>query len=220
MSASALFLAIQANDAATVTDLVEALPDLLTARSPSGLTPLLFAAYYQRPQMAQLLMDLGAPVSAHEAAACGAGPRLREQLMSHPELLHQDSPDGFSLLGLCAFFGHTDLAAELIGLGASVDRPSQNTMQVRPLHSAAAGNHTELAELLLAHGADVDARQHGGFTPLMAAAQNGNLELVRVLLDRGADPLMQTEDGRDALSLASEEGHTAVVQLLTELNPR
>ena len=210
----ALFQAIQAGDAATVTDLVEARAELLTAASPSGLSPLLFAAYYHRPQMAALLMELGAPVSVFEAAAVGAEDRLREAVTADPALLGTYSPDGFSLLGLCAFFGHTLAARWLIAQGADPNAVSRNPMQVTPLHSAAAGDHLPLAVLLLDAGANPNAAQHGGYTPLHSAAQNGNPELVGLLLRAGADPQVRTDEGHDPLALARENGHAPVVALL------
>jgi uncharacterized protein len=215
----ALFQAIQAGDAATVTDLIEARAELLSSVSPSGLSPLLFAAYYHRPHMADLLIELGAPVSVFEAAANGAQIRLEAALDADPALLHALSPDGFSLLGLTAFFGHEQAARMLVALGADVNAASQNPMQVAPLHSAAAGNHTVLARLLLEAKANPNVVQHGGYTPLHSAAQNGNLELVRLLLKQGADPLARTEEDHDAQALAEQNGHPEVAALLqTRLN--
>lgn len=213
---TALFQAIQAGDAATVTDLIEARAELLSAQSPSGLSPLLFAAYYHRPQMAALLIELGAPVSVFEAAATGAESRLHAALAADPSLLHTISPDGFSLLGLSAFFGHTLVARDLIMLGADVNAPSQNAMNVTPLHSAVAGDHAGLARLLLDAGASVHAVQHGGYTPLHSAAQNGNLALARWLLERGASPDARTDDGHSPLDLARQNEHQGVVAFLDQ----
>ena len=210
----ALFQAIQAGDAATVTDLIEARAELLSASSPSGLSPLLFAAYYHRPQMAALLMGLGAGVSVFEAAAVGAEDRLLVMLEADPALLHAHSPDGFSLLGLACSFGHEAAARALLALGADVNTVSRNAMRVTPLHSAAAGEYPALAALLLAAGANVDAVQHGGYTPLHSAAQNGNLPLARLLLEQGADPATQTDEGQTAQALATENGHAEVALLL------
>ncbi|MGY2892926.1 ankyrin repeat protein [Deinococcus sp. UYEF24] len=210
----ALFQAIQAGDAATVTDLIEARADLLSAQSPSGLSPLLFAAYYHRPHMAALLIALGAPVSVFEAAATGAEDQLHAALEADPALLHATSPDGFSLLGLCAFFGHSLPAKALLNLGADVNAVSRNAMQVTPLHSAAAGSHAPLLHLLLAAGANPNAAQHGGYTPLHSAAQNGQPELVQALLEAGADPQAKTDEGQTALALALENLHPEVAALL------
>lgn len=213
--AAPLFQAITASDAASLTDMIEARPALLRSRSPSGLSPLLYAAYYGRPQMATLLIGLGAPVSPFEAAAAGSAVRLLALLDDDPALLNALSPDGFSLLGLCAFFGHDDLAASLLARGADVNAPSRNSMAVTPLHSAAAGRHLALALALLRAGAEVNAAQHGGFTPLMSAAQNGDLELARALLAAGADPQARNAAGQRACDLAREEGHHELADLCT-----
>ena len=44
------------------------------------------------------------------------------------------------------------------------------------------GGITDSRAVLLAHGADVNAAKHGGWTPLHAAAQNGDVELARLLI--------------------------------------
>lgn len=48
--------------------------------------------------------------------------------------------------------------------------------------------HAEVAEYLLAHDSDMEARDNGGNTPLHVAAQNQQTTLVQILLDSGADP--------------------------------
>ncbi len=60
-------------------------------------------------------------------------------------------------------------------------------MQNTPLHAAAAGRHLEVIAILLAHGANVNARQQGGWTALHAAAQNGDVEIAKLLIAHGAD---------------------------------
>lgn len=214
-AATDLFQSIHANNLEGVRQLLQAQPELLTALSPTGLSPVLFATYYHRPEITRLLIGAGAPLSAFEAAATGELAALRARLEAQPDLLDTLSPDGFSLLGLAAFFGREEVAAELLARGADVNRPSANALQVQPLHSAASGDHTALALRLLAAGADVNAQQHGGFTPLMSAAQNGNVALVRALLAAGADPAAHTDDAQDAAALAHEEGHTSVLAILS-----
>lgn len=214
-AASDLFAAIHANNLEGVRLLITADAGLLTALSPTGLSPVLFATYYGRPEIMHLLIGAGAPLSVFEAAATGELAPLLAQLDADPDLVNAVSPDGFSPLGLAAFFGREEVAAELLARGAAVNRPSTNAMRVQPLHSAAAGDHTALALRLLAAGADVNAAQHGGVTPLMSAAQNGNPALMEALLAAGADPAARTEDGQDAAALAREEGHAAVVAILS-----
>jgi hypothetical protein len=56
-----------------------------------------------------------------------------------------------------------------------------------PLHFAASQGHKEVAELLLARGANVNARlKYYGGTPLHVAATNGHKSIVALLLEKGA----------------------------------
>jgi len=55
-----------------------------------------------------------------------------------------------------------------------------------PLHAAAANRQVDVAELLLARGADVNAKDGSGFTPLALAANSKNDVMVLVLLEHGA----------------------------------
>ncbi|MCC2333779.1 ankyrin repeat domain-containing protein [Cellulomonas wangsupingiae] len=87
----------------------------------------------------------------------------------------------------------------LLELGADVH--ADGATVGTPLHAAAASLHAENAALLLAHGADVDARNRDGLTPLELALRScSNIDLeraapfARLLLDAGATrtPAMST----------------------------
>jgi ankyrin repeat protein len=210
-----LFLAIQANDDATVRDLVQGDPALLRAVSPMGVSPVLFATYYGRHGMAHTLIQEGATLDVFEAAAVGDAARVQTLVAGDPGLVNAVSPDGFTPLGLSAFFGRADVAQHLLEHGADVTAVSHNAMRVQPLHSAVAGNHEALARVLVAAGADVNAEQADAFTPVMSAAQNGNAALVAFLLSCGARADALTADGRTAADLAREEGHVDILALLS-----
>jgi len=64
-----------------------------------------------------------------------------------------------------------------------------------------ASGDKEIVELLLAHGAEVDARDDDGFTALLVAAEMGRVDTVQTLLDHKADVNAKTNDGRAALYL-------------------
>ena len=68
---------------------------------------------------------------------------------------------------------------------------------------------------LLDAGAQVNARQHGGFTPLHEAAQNGDAELVALLLSRGARRSLTTDKELTAYDLAYEAGHHEIAARLS-----
>jgi len=56
-----------------------------------------------------------------------------------------------------------------------------------PLHRAAQLGHKDVAELLLAKGANVNDRANTGDTPLHAAALNSHMDVAELLLAKGAD---------------------------------
>jgi ankyrin repeat protein len=198
-----------------VTELIRDNPALVDARSESGASVVVLAAYYGQPQVASLLVERGAKVDIFEAAMTGSIGRLQEILVAQPELAEAVAPDGFQPLGLASFFGHRSTVELLLGRGVEVNSPSRNEQHVMPLHSAAAGQHLEIARLLLKHGADPNTRQSGGFTALHAAAQNGQVEMVELLIEHAADIEAKSEDGRIPLDFAREGGHERVVRLLT-----
>ncbi|HYF66219.1 MAG TPA: ankyrin repeat domain-containing protein, partial [Herpetosiphonaceae bacterium] len=102
----------------------------------------------------------------------------------------------------------------LLAAGADANTRSTNSMANTPLHAAAAGQQADLALLLLEHGAEINATQHGGFTALHSAAQNGQIELVNLLLARGADPAALADGGRTARDFAADGAHEAVLAVL------
>jgi ankyrin repeat protein len=211
------FAAIKGGDTAGVTQLLDAEPALVNARDENGLSAALTAAYHQEPDIARLLVQRGAELNVFEACTVGELPRVKALVEQQPELINAYAPDGFQPLGLAAFFGHTGIVEYLLQKGAVVNSPSRNAMRVMPLHSAVANKRTEIAQLLLDHGADVNATQADNFTPLHEAAQNGMLDVTQWLLDRGANinPRLSSS-GKTPLALAIEHQHEAVAELLRQ----
>ena len=79
------------------------------------------------------------------------------------------------------------------------------------LHQAAS---TELLNLLVNAGADVNMQGDMGWTALHQAAAGGHPEVLKLLVDAGADVNMVTGMGSTALYLAAQNGHTVVINLL------
>ena len=212
---SDVFAAIAAGDAEQVRGLAEQDPSVATRRDVNGVSALLQARYRWREDLVEILLAGDPELNVFEAAALGRTGRVAELVEQAPELVDSVAPDGFTPLQLASFFGHRETVEQLLEHGADVALPARNDMAVMPLHAAAASNQNEVARLLLANGAPVNARQQGGYTPLHSAAANGNVELVRLLLEHGADATAQTAKGQSARDLARERGHDELVRLLT-----
>ena len=92
-----------------------------------------------------------------------------------------------------------------------------NKAECTPLHKAAQSGNAEVAELLLKHGAAVEARDKNGFTPLHTAASFNQTKVVDVLLRSGAN-----KEARDSINMAtplyfpSVAGYMEVVKVLVD----
>jgi len=84
------------------------------------------------------------------------------------------------------------------------------------LHCAADEGHAEICRVLLAAGADVDARAEEGSTPLHYAAYKGHVETVKLLLEAKASVTVKDNQGSTPLHYAAYKGHVETVKLLLE----
>ncbi|MCP5114698.1 MAG: hypothetical protein GY953_28040 [bacterium] len=199
-----------------IRELLEADPAVGSYRNESGQSAVLLAKYHRQQEAVALLLDLGVELNIYEAAAVGDGERVGQLIEEDRLRLNSFSQDGFSPLMLAAFFGNTDVAADLIAGGADVNATSKNPMRLRAIHLAAAGRNLEIVRRLVKAGADVNATQQQGFTPMHAAANNGDEEMVRFLLAHKADRNARSEGQQTALDIAMTEGHAGVAKLLGE----
>lgn len=134
-------------------ELLAADASLATAYSADGFTALHLAAFFGKPEAAELLLVRNADVDA----------RGRGWMTGTP--LHS-----------AASANHTDVATVLLNAGAD-----PNTKQAggwTPLHAAAMNGNRELVELLLAHGADPAATNDDGATVLALAEGKGDADAV------------------------------------------
>ncbi len=97
----------------------------------------------------------------------------------------------------------------LLERGAQPNRPARAWSA---LHYAAFAGHAELAETLLAAGADVNARSTNGSTVVMMAAREGHADLAQRLLAAGANPALKNDYGDDAVAWAMRQGHYGIAR--------
>jgi ankyrin repeat protein len=82
------------------------------------------------------------------------------------------------------------------------------------LHLAVKKNEPEIINLLILHGADVNARDQTGMTPLMAAASAKQKKNLHVLLSSGADIDATDNRGFTTLMRAVAQGSPEIVEIL------
>jgi ankyrin repeat protein len=167
-------------------------PALARLRDELG-TPLLHhAAEALAPELVVLLLEKGANVTEQDENGETALHRVADMLPREPAAAAQ-------------------MASLLIDRGA--DPNARNWDDVTPLHQGVRRRNLAVVEVLLARGADVNARDRGrGSTPLRRAISGTGasgtagtralmLPLARLLLEHGADP--QARDKRGVSVLAS-----------------
>ena len=206
--------AVTDGDAARVRELLKKNPSLAKTRGQDGTSALLQAVYRGHDRIVSLLLDSGIELDIFEAAATGRTERVRALLKSKPDLANAFAPDGFTPLGLAAFFGHLEAVKVLLDGGAEVNVSSRNALKAVPLRSAAVAGHLDIARLLIARGADVNARGEGGESPLHEVAGGGRIEFARLLLDHGAEVNARGDDGKTPLTVAIENKQTEMASFL------
>jgi ankyrin repeat protein len=105
-----------------------------------------------------------------------------------------------------------DLAGVQAELDKGVDVGAKDEFGRTPLYLAAENGRKQVAELLIAKGADVNAKN--GFTPLHRAAYQGHKEIAELLIANGADVNAKDDDGRTPLHYAAKYATKEVVELL------
>jgi ankyrin repeat protein/beta-lactamase regulating signal transducer with metallopeptidase domain/Tol biopolymer transport system component len=199
----------------------------VSAKDEQGRTPLHWAAWYGRGEVAELLIAKAADVNETDAsrqtplhlAADFGGTLVPELLLAKGAQIDARDNAGNTPLHAAADFPSVgkDLLELLIAKGADVK--ARNEAGQTPLHRVSMirrlDKRIELtAQVLLAHGAEVDAKDESGRTPLHFAVENGNQKLVDVLVAKGADLEAKNAAGATALHLAAANGRSDLVELL------
>lgn len=206
--------AVQSGDVVKIRSLLQEDPAVAAAKDANGVSAVMHAFYYRRPEIADLLLAAKSDLDIFEATAAGKVDAVSEILVRDPQAVKSWSGDGFSALHFAAFFNQPEIATILIRHCADVSAASKNAMKVTPLHSAAAAHSGGIVRTLVENGAAPNARQEGGWTALHEAAQIGDKEMVKTLLEHGADPQAKSDSGKTPMEMAAAKGHEAIVTLL------
>lgn len=192
-------------------------PDAANGRTAQGISLLQYAAYFRNRETIEIIMRFKKELDIFESATIGDEPSVTSWLQSRAELVNGFSSDGFTPLGLAAYFGHLEVAKLLLDHQADPNIAASNQMRVAPLHSACAVSNYEIVALLIRAGADVNAKQMHGVTPLHSAAHNGQTHLAKLLIDSGAEINVRSEQGQTPLDMAEEKDHKETAALLRSL---
>lgn len=166
------------------------------------------------------------------AARLGNAPLVRRLLESGTEVESRFKM-GKSALHATVLLGHIEVIAVLLQHGADISsravttadfsipiiQPSGRRRLVRlssplPIHIAASRRCCEVINLLLRHGADLEARAAAGNTALLCAIRFCQDSAVTQLLDSGARCDVRNDDGWTPLFYSVFRGHEGYVRQL------
>lgn len=121
------------------------------------------------------------------------------------------------IAGGCATTHPFIVAAEkgdTAGITSMLDKDPELINVRTALHSAINKGHTDIANLLISRGADVNAIDDGGFTPLKMAVIRGHLKIAERLIEHGA--LINPVDivSMSPLHLAAAAGQVEIAKML------
>jgi ankyrin repeat protein len=223
-----LVAAIKARDAGEVARLLRQGADPNTRGdfgSMRGVEALKLAIQVAQPELVRQLVEAGARIDFRDpnnvatplTLAIGKG-----QLDTFEVLLALGAKTQPGDLASAAGFGPPAMVRRLLEAGLPVDDAYLGSAPA--LIMAVANKRLENAEILLQHGADVDALHppHGKYpdhTALTKAADDGDVEAVKLLLSHGADPRLKNGLGLTPLFYAEINGDAEMLRLLREAAP-
>ena len=111
--------------------------------------------------------------------------------------------------------GHESIAELLLENGESYDN-TLDERQMTMLHFACLYGMTSIAQHLVAHGGDPNAKSYDDWTPVHVAAQSGHISILRLLLLKSGNPAAAKSGGYTPLHLAAKNGHLEVVKMLLD----
>ncbi|RSL60417.1 hypothetical protein CEP53_005440 [Fusarium sp. AF-6] len=147
--------------------------------------------------------------------------RLKEILAGlGKDEIHQRSPydEDKTAMEMAVDHGMLWAVRELLDYDTSlISRADENGRQ--PLHKACREGHLEIVNLLLQHGADIEAKESDGSTPFDSACWKGHKDVVELLLSRGANSQGCDNDGWTSIRAATEHKRLDVIEVLLNENP-
>ena len=157
----------------------------------------------------------------HEAFQRGDLETLLIVLDDSPDLLNVPYSDAFGrCLEYAIYHNPLSLIRQLLELGADSNyRDHAGFPSLIAALTTARTDKSQVIELLLSFGADIQQRGINGFTPLHWAAADNDTKVVELLLFHGANPNAKTDvdDFTTPLQEAEKVGCAEAVQILQKV---
>ncbi|XP_043577378.1 DNA-binding protein RFXANK isoform X3 [Chiloscyllium plagiosum] len=151
-------------------------------------------------------------LSIHQLAAQGDLAQLMSNLQQGSSLLNVADERGFTPLMWAAAFGEMAVVKFLLQMGAdphTLAKERESTLSLASIQG-----YSDIVQLLLDHGVDVNIYDWNGGTPLLYAVHGNHVRCVEALLAKGADLTMEADSGYSPMDLAVALGFKKVQQAI------
>lgn len=216
--------AVAAGDAARVTALLRAHPELVQAQNENSTRdlPLHTAAIGGQLEVARLLLDAGAEVDGFDAdestplhvAALNRHPALVDLLVARGADVNRRDRNGAYALSFAIVGRDSTVVRHVLDAGADLNYTSATG--TRLMHLAVSRGLWDIVDRLLARGEDINVVDRQGQTPMHWLGYGRNPQFVRRAIALGAQAAVADTSGRTPLHNAAERGNLEIVQLLAE----
>lgn len=202
---TALQIACQLSEEEIVKLLLDAGADVNLNENPRSMSALAYACNHGRVKIVKMLIAAGAEIDYNGAcelqAACDGEAKM--------------SFLGDKLSSDCDEQGRLEVVKLLLSSGVKVDGMNALSGGRTALIYAAIFGRTEIVQVLLAAGANVNASDYDYMSALQWACRQGHQDCVRVLLEAKAKSNSRAVfDYSREIELAKEAGHEEIVRML------
>ncbi|WP_297246066.1 ankyrin repeat domain-containing protein [uncultured Brachyspira sp.] len=193
-------------------------------------TPLIQAIKYKQTDIINYLLENNADINLKEELT-GFTPlmasfhdiTITELLIEKGADIEARNVDGINALVYAVSLNDEEMVKFLLEKGADANtvceiKNEHTDISPTPLMNAAYKGNTNIINMLLENGADINYTTDYGMTALMYAASFNQFEAAKVLLENNADTSITDEDGYTALDLAKSEDYKDIVELLKKYN--
>jgi len=179
-----LMIAARMGNLEAITQLIAHGAEVNAKEAARGQTALMWAVSERQPQAATLLIDAGADLHARTVASKRFVQLCCSDYNGDARGTAWVDYGGFTPFLFAAREGNVESAEALLAAGANVNDTGADGSTA--LAVAALSGQSAVAELLIEHGADLNAAG-GGYAPLHATVLRGELDLAASLIAHGAD---------------------------------
>ncbi|CAG7558189.1 unnamed protein product [Fusarium equiseti] len=195
------------------------------AQDDKGRTPLYVASWLGHTKIVELLLSKGAKATVGDEdgwtplhlAISGDYKTIFQNLLDSDKsnINQSDNKYGYVPLIAAATWGQTEMASELIELGADLNCTDNDGWS--PLHHAIWKRHGQVLSLLLKETVDPNSQNGGGCTALHFAMTYHNEALIPELLAYGAKVGIRDNDDWTSLHCAARFSDAATASKLLEV---